>query len=144
MARVKGTCCSWVWFSSSLNEKGPHRLISLNTWSVDGTVWEGPGGMALLRWGASRGRLWGFKILFPFPVCLSFCLRLADKDVSSLLLPPSCLCSTVHGSTCMWHMYPGDNQQFSNGLEITPAVASEVTHLGGEPATATSLNRPNS
>ena len=33
-----------------LDEKGPHRLIHLNSWSlVGGTIWEGLEGVALLE-----------------------------------------------------------------------------------------------
>jgi hypothetical protein len=50
-----------------------HRLIYLNVCStVDGTVWEGLGGVALLE----EVCLWGWALRFqrpmPFSVCLSF------------------------------------------------------------------------
>lgn len=101
MAMVKATCCSsvrptWVWFYGGLNENGVHRLISLNMWSLNGTVWEGLGDV-------SRGR-------FQKPLLSPSNLQI-KMWIQPFLL--SCLCSTIHGMF-MRHTYIGGNQQFSN------------------------------
>ena len=78
-----------------MNENGPHRLSYLSTWSlVGGTVWEGCG---FVGEGISLGKVLRFQkptIPLPPPSSLSplsslppsFCLLLADKDISSQLL----------------------------------------------------------
>lgn len=52
-------CYSRCW-CGALNENAPHRLMCLNTWyPVSRTVWEGLGGVALLKEMCHWGKLWG-------------------------------------------------------------------------------------
>ena len=44
-----------------LDENGPHKFLFVNAWSpVGGTVWEGLGGVALLKEVCHWGGLWSF------------------------------------------------------------------------------------
>ena len=56
----------------SLNENGPQRLLSLNTWPpVGGTVWEGLGHVALLEEVCQWGQALRFQNIGVIPCGLS-------------------------------------------------------------------------
>ena len=82
-----------------LNENGPCGLISLNAWSpVNGTVWEGLGGTALLKgWATGEGgaALRSQKPM-PGPVSHSLPATYGSSVSSQLLLQCHACLSTCH------------------------------------------------
>lgn len=75
----------------------PTRLIRLNIWSpVNGTIWEGLGGVALLEEVCFWGQALRFEKPTPFPVKF-LCLLLIDGYMSYQLLfqCPACLLAAM-------------------------------------------------
>lgn len=83
------------------NEDGPHSSISLNFWfPVSETVWEGPGGVALLEEVNHWGVLRGFKSSNNSQVALSLSHVCRSSCKFSVTAPaaclPACYCVPCH------------------------------------------------